>query len=82
MSRDKALWSAIPASYTASNYPLQYYFELRRSTGEAWLYPGLTSDLANQPYFVVQPVARAVSTQARKYPLGKDIRRDASRRIC
>ena len=43
----------IPAEYTDSPYPLMYYFELRDTQGNAWLYPGLDEDLANQPYFVV-----------------------------
>ena len=43
----------IPADYTDSPYPLQYYFEVRESAEKAWLYPGFAPDLANQPYFVV-----------------------------
>ncbi len=46
----------IPGSYTGSPYPLQYYFELKESPNKAWLYPGFTADLANQPYFVVRSV--------------------------
>lgn len=49
--------SAIPAAYTNSNYPLQYYFELRRSAASAWLFPGLGPNLRTQPYFVVRPVS-------------------------
>ena len=48
----------IPASYTDSPYALQYYFELRREPGDAWLYPGFTPDLMNQPYFVVRAVGK------------------------
>jgi hypothetical protein len=44
----------IPAGYADSPYPLQYYFELRRSPTEAWLYPGFGDDLAGQPYFVLR----------------------------
>ena len=47
--------AAIPASYTDSVFPLQYYFELR-SGSEAWLYPGFVPELTNQPYFVVRQV--------------------------
>ena len=48
-------WSAIiPAAYTDSPYPLQYYFEVRESSAKAWLYPGLGPQLTNQPYFVVR----------------------------
>lgn len=44
----------IPAEYTNSPYPLQYYFELKESKGNATLYPGFASDLMNQPYFIVR----------------------------
>jgi hypothetical protein len=44
----------IPASYTDSKYPLQYYFEFRQGREKAWLYPGLGKDLMNPPYFVVR----------------------------
>jgi hypothetical protein len=43
----------VPGSYTASKYPLQYYFELKQGPEKVWLYPGLNPDLTNQPYFVV-----------------------------
>ncbi len=42
------------ASYTDSAYPLQYYIELRQGPASAWLYPGFTAELTNQPYFVVR----------------------------
>jgi len=51
---DNRFNAAIPASYTNSEYPLQYYFVLRRGAGNAWLFPGLGKDLRNQPYFVVR----------------------------
>jgi hypothetical protein len=43
----------IPAAYTKSPYALQYFFELRSSAADAWLYPGLGASLTQQPYFVV-----------------------------
>ena len=46
--------AAIPAAYTDSPYPLQYYFELKEGREKAWLYPGFEPDLLNQPYFVVR----------------------------
>jgi hypothetical protein len=46
--------ATIPASYTDSPYPLQYYFEFRASPDKAALHPGFAPDLANQPYFVVR----------------------------
>jgi hypothetical protein len=49
----------IPAAYTDSPYPLQYYFVLRDGAGRARLWPGLDAAgpeprLANQPYYVVR----------------------------
>jgi hypothetical protein len=46
--------ATIPAAYTNSQYPLQYYFELRQAPDKAWLYPGFNADKTNQPYFVVR----------------------------
>ncbi len=48
--------AAIPAEYTETLYPLQYYFELRERTDNVWLYPGLSASLTQQPYFVVQSI--------------------------
>jgi len=42
----------IPASYTGSPFPLQYYFELTGGD-QAWLYPGFNRDFSNQPYYAV-----------------------------
>jgi hypothetical protein len=54
----KHFHATIPATYTDSPYPLQYYFEIRHDSKNATLYPGFATDLTNQPYFVVRPVAR------------------------
>jgi hypothetical protein len=43
----------VPATYTASPFALQYYFELR-SEQVAVLSPGLRGDLSNQPYYLVR----------------------------
>jgi hypothetical protein len=48
-----AFVARIPGAYTGSQYPLQYYFELRGPGGEASLYPGFDAALASQPYFVL-----------------------------
>jgi hypothetical protein len=48
-----AFHSAIPGEYTNSAFPLQYYFELRRGTSEAWLYPAFNATWSNQPYFAI-----------------------------
>ncbi len=55
MSADGGRFRAeIPGRYTDSPYPLLYYFELHDPRGAAWIYPGLSADLANQPYFIVR----------------------------
>jgi hypothetical protein len=46
--------ATIPAAYTDSPYPLEYYFEFRTAPDKAFLYPGFAPDLANQPYFVAR----------------------------
>ncbi|MGB6194331.1 MAG: hypothetical protein WBF42_17835, partial [Terracidiphilus sp.] len=45
--------AGIPAEYTESPHPLQYYFELEDDRGRAWMYPGFNKTLSNQPYFAV-----------------------------
>lgn len=42
----------IPADYTNSPYPLQYYFELRTSSVST-LYPHFNSTWSNQPYYAI-----------------------------
>jgi hypothetical protein len=44
--------AAIPADYTDSPYPLQYYFELHTATA-ATLHPAFNPTLSNQPYYAV-----------------------------
>jgi hypothetical protein len=44
----------IPADYTTSPYPLQYFFEVREGPEAALVYPGLGPDLVDQPYFLVR----------------------------
>ncbi|MBI3972953.1 MAG: hypothetical protein HY332_16875 [Chloroflexi bacterium] len=46
--------ATIPAAYSDSPYPLQYFFTLHASDGLAWMYPGFEPDFSNQPYFVVR----------------------------
>jgi hypothetical protein len=46
--------ATIPADYTQSPYPLQYYFELHSQSEGSALYPGLSlPSLSNLPYYVV-----------------------------
>ena len=52
----KSYRATITADYTNSQYPIQYYFELKDGSEKAWLYPGFASDLTNQPYFVVRKI--------------------------
>jgi hypothetical protein len=44
--------AAIPAAYTSSPYPLQYYFEFRTATA-ATLHPAFNPTLSNQPYYAI-----------------------------
>ena len=46
--------ASIPAAYTISPFPLQYYFALLETPGQASLHPGFNADLSNQPYFVLR----------------------------
>lgn len=48
--------ASIPAAYTDSPYPLQYYFELREAPDKALLYPGFGTNLTNQPYLVLMRI--------------------------
>ena len=55
MQPSDRLWRAtIPADYTQSPYPLQYYFEVKDAPASAGLFPGLGEHLTRQPYFVVR----------------------------
>jgi hypothetical protein len=47
------LHAVVPAVYTASQYALQYFFELRDERAQVRRFPGFASDVGNQPYFVV-----------------------------
>jgi hypothetical protein len=55
MRRDGATWRAeVPADYTRSPYPLQYYFEVRAAHDVA-VWPGFRNDFLGRPYFVAEP---------------------------
>jgi len=45
--------TVVPAFYTNSPYPLQYYFVVHEGSRAAHLYPGLGADRLQVPYFVV-----------------------------
>ena len=45
--------AAIPAAYTSSPYPLQYYAEVWREAGDGRLYPGFDGWPDPQPYIVL-----------------------------
>lgn len=51
-----ALRAEIPAQYTDSVFPMQYYFAFRDHEGRAWTHPGLGPDLNHQPYYVLRQV--------------------------
>jgi hypothetical protein len=57
-TRQDRFQATIPADYTDSAFPLQYFFELQDALDRAWLHPGLNADLSNQPYFVVRQAKR------------------------
>jgi hypothetical protein len=46
--------ATISSDYTQTPYPIQYYFELKDDSGNVFLYPGLSKELNNQPYFVMR----------------------------
>jgi hypothetical protein len=46
--------SSIPAAYTQTMFPLEYFFQISMSDGQTWLHPGFQPELTNQPYFVVR----------------------------
>jgi len=55
MRRGREGFSAtIPADYTDSPFPLQYYFQIRNDAGKAWLQPGLKPGWHGQPYYFVR----------------------------
>ncbi len=54
MSRDGSRFrAAIPREYTASPYPLQYYFVLHGGEAAPVFHPAFDAELSNQPYFAV-----------------------------
>ncbi|HKI68912.1 MAG TPA: hypothetical protein VKA67_04940, partial [Verrucomicrobiae bacterium] len=48
--------AVIPADYTDSEFPLQYYFQISAYSDHAWLHPGLKPDWRGQPYFYVRQI--------------------------
>ncbi|HEV2328073.1 MAG TPA: hypothetical protein VGY56_04705 [Verrucomicrobiae bacterium] len=53
-ARDGQFHGIIPAAYTQTKFPLQYYFGLNQGENGSALFPGLDLTLATQPYFVVR----------------------------
>jgi hypothetical protein len=55
MERQDLLFAGtIPADYTRTEFPLEYYFEVHKSDGTVGLFPGFVPGLTTQPYFVVR----------------------------
>jgi hypothetical protein len=46
----------VPAGYTDTEYPLQYFFQVTDKVGTVSLYPGLDDRTSHAPYFVVRRV--------------------------
>lgn len=44
----------IPTAYTATIFPLEYFFTVAASDGKSGVYPGFAQELTNQPYFLVR----------------------------
>jgi hypothetical protein len=54
MKQQAGSWQAsVPADYTRSPYPLQYYVAVRKGAG-VFLWPGFGPDYSRQPYLVVR----------------------------
>ena len=45
--------AAIPADYTTTEFPLEYYFDLAGKSGATRLEPAFNETLSNQPYYTV-----------------------------
>ncbi|MFF2368909.1 hypothetical protein ACFVU0_40295, partial [Streptomyces sp. NPDC058122] len=56
-SSGQTLSGTIDGEYTASTYPLMYFFSVQHRAGGRALYPGLAADLSNQPYVVLGSAA-------------------------
>lgn len=55
MERDgEEFGASIPAEYTQTEFPLEYFFEVHMADGKTALHPAFTKELTNQPYFVVR----------------------------
>ena len=46
--------ASIPAVYTTTVFPLEYFFTIAAKDGKSGLYPGFAPELTNQPYFLVR----------------------------
>ncbi|HEY4356918.1 MAG TPA: hypothetical protein VGN16_14300 [Acidobacteriaceae bacterium] len=46
--------ASIPAAYTDTEYPLQYFFQLTTRAGDESLFPGLADRVSHPPYYVVR----------------------------
>lgn len=46
----------IPAKYTKTRFPLQYYFKIEMDSNETALFPALNKSLSNVPYFVLREI--------------------------
>ncbi|SEP73267.1 hypothetical protein [Microlunatus flavus] len=57
-SQDERGFSAsVPADYTATTYPLMYFFETVHRDGRRGVHPGFGPELSEQPYVVVHSTA-------------------------
>ena len=50
--------ATIPAGYTETRYPMEYYFGIDLGKAGQAIYPGLDPNLSNMPYFVLNLIKR------------------------
>jgi hypothetical protein len=57
--------AAIPADYTQSDFPLEYYFGLEAKNGATRLEPLFNATLSNQPYYALMRRGRSLTRSGR-----------------
>jgi hypothetical protein len=55
--------ATIPADYTETRYPMEYYFGIDLGNAGQAIYPGLDPNLSNMPYFVLRQIERICITK-------------------
>lgn len=55
--------AVIPAEYTKTRYPMEYYFAIDMGEAGKAIFPGLDANQANMPYFVIRQFDAAISNK-------------------